>query len=278
MKTYLSVGIGDMMCLDAVLTQEERNLISEVYWACRFGNDLIPLMENNPYYPNLKHQHTISDEMGMNKMREIDSSAVLFWHFRPDFQINFKAGLELFNIENKDLNIIDAASIFLDGNRSFTNSSFIDSCDDSDVDWVSLGIDKRNYILFHYPTSTRPRRDIASITESDWNFVESLSKDLNLKIIIISDVEINREIDNSVLLIKPNIKSVVTLCKYAKYYAGCDSFVSILCSKVLDPSNLFIKSHNPNIQNEVKNNVWLQRFFLPHDANTISTFYKNYIG
>ena len=45
MKTYISVGIGDMMCLDSVLTQEERNNISEMFWACRFGKDLIPLME-----------------------------------------------------------------------------------------------------------------------------------------------------------------------------------------------------------------------------------------
>lgn len=278
MKTYISVGIGDMMCLDSVLTQEERNNISEMFWACRFGKDLIPLMEKNPYYPNLKEQHTISDETGMEYMRRLSSGSELFWHFRPDFEKNFETGLMLFGLTKDNLNVINAAGIFLDTNRNFTNSSFLDSCDESIVDWEKLGVEKNNYILFHYPTSTRPRGDIASINESDWNFIETLSKENNLKIVIISDTEINREVNNSILLIKPDIRMVVTLCKYSKYYAGCDSFVSILCSKILPSTNLFVKSHNPNIQNEVKHNVWLQRFYLPHNPDTISTFYKSYIG
>ena len=37
MKTYISAGIGDLFFLDSILTTEEKESITEIYWACRFG-------------------------------------------------------------------------------------------------------------------------------------------------------------------------------------------------------------------------------------------------
>lgn len=280
MKTYISVGIGDMMCLDSLMTQQERDRISEIYWACRFGKDIIPLFENNKFYPNLKAHHTIPDDIGSNAMSKLDITAVDFWHFRPDFVKNFEVGLSLFNLTHfkSSLNVINAAGYFLDRDKKFTNSSFLDSANQNEVNWEDIGVVPENYILFHYPTSTRPRTDIATINDSDWTFIDSLSKDTNLKVIIISDTEIDKKIENSLILLKPSIRSIVALTKFAKYYAGCDSFISILSSKVLDPKNIFIKSHDQNIEKTVMTNVWLQRFFQPHPPEVIRTFYKNYIG
>jgi hypothetical protein len=277
-KTYLSVGIGDMMCLDSVLTQGERQNITEIYWACRFGKDLIPLFENNSYYPNLLRQHIIPDDLGIEKMNSLDSSAKNFWHFRPDFERNFEVGLSLFELKKNEVNAINAAAIFLDPNRHFTNSSFLDDSKTEDVNWIEIGVEPNNYILFHYPTSTRPRSDIASISNQDWDFINSLSNEKNLKVVVITDSDFDYKLDNSITLHRPKIKTIVGLCKNAKIYAGCDSFVSILVSKVLEPENLYVKSHNPNIQSEVLTNTWLQRFFLPHSPQEISTFYRNYIG
>ncbi len=280
MKTYLSVGIGDMMCLDSLLTQEERNKITEIYWGCRFGKDIIPLFEINKFYPNLKKHHTIPDEIGLAEMSRIDSGALNFWHFRPDFENNFRAALKIFEIESlrDELNIIDAASYFNNPNKTFTNSSFLDSANEDIVNWVDLGITPNNYILFHYPTSTRPRTDIATITDQDWSFIEQLSQKQNMKVIVISDCEIEKKVSNSIILVKPDIKQIVSLTKFAKFYAGCDSFVAILASKVLKPENLFVKSHDPNIQSTVLYHTWLQRFFQPNSPETISKFYKHYIG
>ena len=64
MKTYISAGIGDLFFLDSILTTEEKESITEIYWACRFGYVLKELMENNPSYPNLTAQYTIDDEKG----------------------------------------------------------------------------------------------------------------------------------------------------------------------------------------------------------------------
>ena len=98
MKTYVSLGIGDLFFLDSILTAEEKESISELYWACRFGYIMQRLMENNPSYPNLKAQYTIADEVGKDAMASLDPIAIPFWHFRPDFQRNFEVGLKLFGI------------------------------------------------------------------------------------------------------------------------------------------------------------------------------------
>ena len=72
MKTYVSLGIGDLFFLDSILTKEEKESISEIYWACRFGYVMEKLMKNNPSYPNLKAQHTIIDDVGKKAMATLD--------------------------------------------------------------------------------------------------------------------------------------------------------------------------------------------------------------
>ena len=268
MKTYVSLGIGDLFFLDSILTKEEKESISEIYWACRFGYVMKKLMENNPSYPNLTVQHTIDDEVGKSAMAGLDPVAVPFWHFRPDFSRNFEVGLDLFNIryewDNSNLQTIDAVSMFFDDTRPFQESSFVKHSNKIDED----------YIVFHYPTSTRPKNDIAEITKEDLNFVNELSKETGYIVKIISDCDINLEIDNQELLINPEITYVRDLVSNCKYYAGCDSFCSILAAKALPKENIFIKT-SPNFTGW---NNWLLRAFLPHSPEEVKQFYKPYIG
>lgn len=267
MKTYVSLGIGDLFFLDSILTEEEKKSISEIYWACRFGYVMKKLMENNPSYPNLTAQHTIDDEVGKSAMVDLDPIAVPFWHFRPDFPKNFQVGLDLFNIrhewDNSNLQTIDAVSMFMDNTRPFQESSFVKHSNKIDED----------YIIFHYPTSTRPRSDIAEITKKDINFVNELSKQTGYVVKIISDCDVNLEIDKQQLLINPEITYVRDLVSNCKYYAGCDSFCSILAAKALPKENIFIKT-SPNFTGW---NNWLLRAFLPHLPEEVKQFYKPYI-
>ena len=171
MKTYICTGIGDMMSLDTVMSPEEKESISEIYWACRFGKNLIPLFENNPEYPNLKKHHVIDDEVGKQAMASLDPVAIPFWHFRPDFPRNLQVGLELFGIQNEEIQLVNAVKRFLDVGRMvrsgedvnnfYYGSSFIRNSKNPEIG---------NYILFHYPTSTRPRNDISTIDSFDWYF------------------------------------------------------------------------------------------------------------
>lgn len=276
MKTYVSLGIGDAIAIDSLLTQKERNNISELYWACRFGVDVAPLFHDNPFYPNLRQSHFIDDALGQGAMRGLDPVAVNFWHMRPDFPRNKQVGLSLFGLSSIE-NTIDGAGL-LGSDRGFTNSSFIDMATEESVNWVAAGVKPNEYILFHYPTSTRPRSDIASIIDSDWNFVENLSSSSGLPVLIITDTDITPPLSNYLLHKKYPIREIMGLCKYAAYYCGCDSFISISCCKCLPPERLFIKSHKPNIQADILTNKWQQKYFLPLSPEVVSQIYKPYIG
>lgn len=268
MKTYMSVGIGDMVFLDSILTLEEKSTITEIYWACRFGKCLIPLFEDNPDYPNLISQHIINDNIGKRAMEQLQPIAVPFWHFRPDYSLNFKVGLDLFGLKADQVQAVDATGCFMDVTRKYVGSSFIKNAKPVDID---------NYMVFHYPTSTRPRSDIASISSDDWNFVEQLSNEKNLKVIVISDSDIEVPLSNYKLLINPDIKYIIDLIASSDYYAGCDSFCAHLASKVLAKENLFIKSHEQDIKNKLLTTTF-SRAFLPHPPEDVAQFYKTYIG
>jgi hypothetical protein len=273
MKTYISVGIGDMVYLDAILSPEEKESITEIYWACRFGKVLVPLLDNNLSYPNLKLQHIISDEVGKQAMESLDPIAIPFWHFRPDFPRNFEVGLRLFGIldewNNGKIQSVDAANMFTDTTRGYHGSSFIKN---------ASSVEHSDYILFHYPTSTRPKGDIASISSDDWNFVNDLAIQEDVKVIVVSDCPIDIPLNCEYIhYINPNIKYFVDLVASCSYFAGCDSFGAHLSTKVLPKERLFIKSHNPNIKQQVLTTT-LYRHFCPHPAEDVAEFYKNYIG
>lgn len=280
MKTYISTGIGDMMALDAVMSPEEKESITEMYWASRFGPTLIPLFENNPEYPNLVKHHKISEEEGKKAMATLDSVAIPFWHFRPDFHPNFEVGLKLFGIENEEIQVIDVMERFrhvtndvrsgVSNKEFYYGSSFIRNAKKPDIE---------NYILFHYPTSTRPRSDISSIVESDWNFVEELSQRTGCKVIVISDCVIDVPLSNFELLVNSDIRYIIDLVSYCDYYVGCDSFCGILSTKRLPKEKIYMKTHDNNIKNNLKNNPgYLYCYFLPHSPEDIMHFYKPYIG
>jgi len=285
MKTYISAGIGDMMALDALLTKEEKDPITEIYWGCRWGKVLVPLLKNNPGYPNLKKQYTIDDDVGKKVMRRLEPAAVEFWHFRPDFHPNYEIGLKLFGLEKEEVSAIDAVAIFKDFDRKYQKSSFLSNASKNEVDWEKLNIQPNKYILFHYPTATRRgRNDIAQIEEQDWNFVEKISKEKNLDVIVISDTDLDLPLSRGLILNKPPIKEVAALCKFAEYYIGCDSFVSLLVSKRLGAEHLFIKGHDhkithgKDIKEVILSSAWLQQHYCPHPPEDIVKFYKSTLG
>ena len=67
---------------------------------------------------------------------------------------------------------------------------------------------------------------------------------------------------------------VVDLVANCNYYAGCDSFCSILAAKALPKENMFIKI-SPNFTGW---NNWLYRAFLPHSPEEVRQIYKQHIG
>lgn len=274
MKTYLSVGIGDMMCFDTLMTQKERESITEIYWGCRFGKDIAPIIDHNVFYTVKKH-HFIEDKIGAENMKrtyQYNPTKDLFWHYRPDIEPDYTIGKELLNITSENLHHLDAVKMVFDENRTFQGSSFLLNARLSDIKWGTLGI-PTGYILMHYPTSTRPRTDIATINNEDWEFINKLSRKTGLKVVIISDTPIQPPLDNYMTLEQVTMISIIALSKYASYYVGCDSFCAILSSKVLPPHKLFIKTHDQNIYRRLPTYTWIKKYFLPHDYKDIQEFY-----
>lgn len=258
--------------LDALLMPQEKLSITEIYWACRFGKCILPLLENNPEYPNVRISHLIHDEVGKKAMAKLDPIAIDFWHFRPDFPKNFQVGLQLFGIrneyENRQVQFIDAMKTIYETNRNYVGSSFIKNANPAPYGEL---------ILFHYPTATRPRSDIASISHEDWTFIEALSKKTNLKVIVISDVSLKVPLTNYEILVNPAIRLIVDLCAACSYFVGCDSFCAHLAVKRLSKERLFIKSHDKNIKFKLLTTN-MSRCFLPHSPEDVTYFYKPYLS
>lgn len=281
MKTYIAVGIGDMIFLDSILTAEEKASMTEIYWACRFGKDIAPMIENNPAYPNVTAQYFIDDEVGKAEMAKIDPVAVPFWHFRPDFGQSLEVGLQLFGIKDDwlrgEVATVNAAGMFGDESRIYRGSSFLDKYNNSDLR-------DENYILFHYPTSTRPRSDIASITDLDWIFLKNLGEKTGCFTLVISDIPLDQmnfpEYISGGVLSYPTIEGPLRLAANCTYYVGTDSFCAILAAKHLPKENMFVKIA-PNVVNPNGTIRWdrkQQRYFLPHSPEDIAYFYKPYLG
>ncbi len=261
-----------MVLLDALLTPEEKASMTEIYWACRFGEYLTPLLESNPDYPNLTLFHTISDRIGKNVMASLDPVAIPFWHFRPDFPRSFATGLKLFHLEeeykNGKVQTINAIGLFYFTDRQYISSSFLKHAKQTPYG---------EHILFHYPTSTRPRSDIATISESDWHFVEDLSQETGLKVVVVADDHIVIPLTNYELLVNPSLNFIVDLAASCSYYVGCDSFCAHLATKRLPKEKLFVKSHEPHIKEKLLTN-YFGRCFMPHPPEDIAYFYKPYLG
>ncbi len=276
MKIYFSVGIGDMMCIDALMTQKERESITEIYWPCRFGKCIAPIIDHNIYYRVKKH-HFIDEEVGRKNMRRTFQSSPIkdtFWHFRSDIEPDYTIGKELLNIKPEDdVRPVDMVPMIMDTNRTFQGSSFLMSASVDDIDWNGLKIEPFKYILMHYPTSSRPRSDIAVINNDDWEFINNLSIKTGLKVLIISDTPVAPTLNHFIAPKDIPLTSIIALSKYAGYYVGCDSFCAILCCKVLPPHKLFIKTHDQNIYNRMPTYTWIKKYFLPHDYKAIQQFY-----
>lgn len=292
MKIIFSTGIGDAFCLDCLFSQDFRESITEIYWACKYGEPLTYVFKNNFFYKNLKKQHILKEndvknffenKFGKDFQHHSNPHVCKFWHFKDDpSDWNHRNGSELtheiFKL-NEKIYFFNNFSV-LKQKQTFKGSSFLNNATVNDFDWKSYNIEPNEYILVHQSSDNRPKSDISSINDQDWNFIENISKEKNKKVIVITDQNnLNIPLTNYSIInvfnlpIEKSLIIICALCKYAYYYAGLDSYVGILSSKILSSNNLYIKSYDSNITKTLENHTLLQNFFLPHDTQTIQKFY-----
>ena len=295
MKTFISAGIGDAFCMDTILTNEERESITEIYWACKYGKVLEPIFSTNPLYPNLKKQYTLdvndvteyfNKNYPPNYHHHGNPNVCKFWHFKNDpsdrnHVDSYQIACNIFNIQSSDIQQdFSPGRFFVDGNRPYNKSTFLETSKETDFNWSDYNIKPNNYILVHHSSDNRPKTDISSINDRDWSIMEEDSVKFNIPVVIITDInDINPPLSNYVVInvfnlpIQYSLKMLVCLCKYSHSYIGLDSYIGILCSKILPKENLYIKSHNSGITNQLTTSTWLQKFFLPHSVEDIQKFY-----
>jgi hypothetical protein len=295
MKTFIGAGIGDAFCMDSILNQSERDSITEIYWGCKYGRVLAPIFEKNTFYPNLVKQYIMEEEnvikyfderFGQNYNHHGNPRACSFWHFKNspgdyNHRDSFNIAAGIFGINLSEINQdFSPSRFFLDPNRKFDKSTFIELSKLSDFDWEKYNIEPNKYILMQHSSDNRPKSDIGSINDRDWEIAENISKERNLPVVIITDRrDVQVPLSNYIILnvfdfpLEVSLINIVALCKYCSYYIGLDSYVGILASKVLTPDNLYVKSYNRNITDDLSTNVWLHKFFMPHSVDEIKSFY-----
>lgn len=287
-----STGIGDAFCLDCLFTQEFRESITEIYWACKYGEPLSHVFKNNFFYKNLKQQHFLKEnniksffenKFGKDYQHHSNPHVCKFWHFKDDpsdwnHRHGYQLAHEVFGL-NEKIKFFNNFSV-LKQKQNFNGSSFLNNANRNDFDWQKYNIYPNEYILVHQSSDNRPKSDISSMNEEDWKIINKISIEQNKKVVIITDqsnlkVPLKNYLIINVfdLCIEKSLINICALCKYSYYYAGLDSYVSILCAKALSSDKLYIKTHDQNIYKTLENNMLLQNFFLPHDTKTIQQFY-----
>lgn len=292
MKLIFSTGIGDAFCLDCLFTQDFRESITEIYWACKYGQPLSYVFKNNFFYKNLKQQYFLKEndvknffesKFGKEYQHHSNPHVCKFWHFKDDpSDWNHRDGYELahqvFGL-NEKIKFLNASAI-LKQKQTFNGSSFLNNANLNDFDWDKYNIFPNEYILVHQSSDNRPKSDISSINEEDWQIIDKISIEQNKKVVIITDQnELKVPLKNYLIInvfnlpLEKSLINICALCKYSYYYIGLDSYVGILCAKILNPEKLYIKSYDKNIYSTLENHTLLQNFFLPHNTKTIQKFY-----
>lgn len=272
MKTYMCGGIGDMICMDSVLTQEERESITEIYWGHVQQHRLAYILDNNKFYKNLKKHYFLNDETARNLFP--DDSAKNMWHYRGDISEHFDIALRLHNISSDQIRDWTCINFF--NRENYTGSTFMLNAQITDLDWHKYNLKPFEYILCQTSSSVRPgdHKHQHPLNATDWGRLHQEAVEKKLKIVAITDKDMDIPIPDVTLLKFPDLKEIICLAKYCHSYAGIDSFVSILAAKVLPADKLYIKHFLPDCSQRIPNSYKsMQVHFLPHKLSDILKFY-----
>lgn len=250
MKAILITGgVGDLMAVESLMTNEERQSIDCIFYATRAAAPCIELLTNIKTFSHLKKQVSIwknfTNIFGfIDKQQLVDKLCA----YQPnELQDTVKRLME----QVEDYSI---AKIFIE-KRNYHYSSFVN------VELACIkkfNLPKRYYCICPY--SNNDKRDIRrNYTHVDW------AETINILIAKnIHGVVINAGVDpipNNPILInlnyKTTIREAVEMVKHAQGYIGIDSAFSVIATKVCNPEDIIIKSHNDHCYN------WKHIYFAP---------------
>ena len=251
----LTGGVGDIIAIESMMTDEERQSIDCMFYATRAAKPCIELFTNLTTFPKLKKQ------------------ALLWKNFTNIFGFNSKEQLvgklcayqtdELQNTLRKLVSGIEdwsIAKIFFENNRQYTYSSFIKN---NLISIKKFNLPKNYYCIC--PASSNDKRDDKrDYNQTDWQHTLELLKSKNMFGVVINNNDDDSNIPSEHPIInlnnKTNIKEAIEIVKRADGYIGIDTALSVIATKLLPKENIIIKSLNDHCYR------WAHIYYTPHKS------------
>jgi hypothetical protein len=258
----LTGGVGDIITVEYLMTDEERESISCICYATRAMHTCQELFNSVPTFPNLKSQVTLwKDFKRLFGFHDKESLIERLQSYKKE-DLQMKIG-ELENLVD-DYSI---SRIFYQ-NRSYTYSSFIRY---KIAEINKFQLPEKYYCICPYSINDKrdSRRDY---DEKDWKNTLTILKNLNIKGVVLNQGKDIIPQDESLINLsnQTNIKEAIEITKRCSGYIGIDSALSVIATKVCVAENLIIKSLNAHLYR------WAHLYYHPH-LNPFP-FVKKFIG
>lgn len=224
MKVLLTCGAGDFIAIESFLTHKETQSVDTIYWATRARETILPLI---PFaFPNVKNHIIVKDDW---------SDA-----FTEGFSIESGKDLDL-PTDVVDWNITKIRDEARRGSRQFRGSAFVKQ-QLAQVSDLNL---PESYFVVH-PFSINARTLDRDITAEEWTMICRSSRVCGIPVVVVNqgDETLKRYPGVIDLTNKLSLLQALEVVKQSRGFIGASSIFSVMASKVLSQSQLFIKGHD----------------------------------
>lgn len=245
----LTGGVGDVIAVESLMTDAERQSINCIYYATRAAKPCMELFDKLPTFPQLKKQTVIWKDFSKifcfhDKQHLADKLCAYQPNALQELARKLIAPIEDYSIKK----------IFPE-NRPYTYSSFINL---KLISIKKFALPASYYCICPYSNNDKRnlRRDYDS---ADWGQTLKILKNRNSfgVVINIGDEPIPQDPHIINLSNKTDIKEAIEIIKHAQGYIGIDTAFSVIATKVFRLENIIIKSLNEHCFN------WAHIYFKP---------------
>jgi len=232
----LTGGVGDVLAVESLMTDEERNAINCIYYATRAFKPCVELFENLPSFPELKMQPILwKDFSKIFCFHDKEQLADKLCAYQPNALQQLARKL-MAPIEDYSIKKIFAED------RAYTYSSFVKT---------NLASLKKFNLPADYfcicPYSNNDKRDLRrDYSSADWGQTLNILKRRGMYGVVINMGQETIPQDPYIINLsnKTNIREAVEVVKQAKGYIGIDTAFSVIAAKVFNPDDIIIKCLN----------------------------------
>lgn len=229
-------GVGDVIAIESLMKNEERNSIECIFYATRAATPCIELLTDLPNFPKLKRHlflwKNFTDIFGFNTKDQLVDKICAY---QPE---DLQQTVRKLVAPVEDWSI---AKIFNE-DRPYTYSSF--------TKYKLADIEKFNLPQDYYcicPYTNNDKRDLRrDYNATDWReTIRILDKKGVTGVIINKGAEAipqNKRLIN--LNNKTTVREAIEIIKSGHGYIGIDSAFSVIAAKMYNPENIIIKSLN----------------------------------